>query len=73
MNTDLESQVVELEVRFAYQEDLLNELNKVVAKQDAELLLVKEQMRVLLKRIEEMAAPPAGNSSLETDERPPHY
>lgn len=73
MSSKIESQLIELEVRFAYQEDLLNELNKVVAKQDAELLLVKEQMRVLLKRIEEISAPPAGNGSIETDERPPHY
>lgn len=73
MSSEIESQLIELEVRFAYQEDLLNELNKVVAKQDAELLLVKEQMRVLLKRIEEISTPPAGNGSIETDERPPHY
>lgn len=73
MSSEIESQLIELEVRFAYQEDLLNELNKVVAKQDAELLLVKEQMRVLLKRIEEISTPPAGSGSIETDERPPHY
>ena len=63
--------VEELESQAAFQDELHESLNTVVAKQDGEILELRRQLIMLTERIKEFgeAIPGAGPQ----DETPPHY
>ena len=63
--------VEELESQAAFQDELHDSLNTIVAKQDGEILDIKRQLILLTERIKEFgeAIPGAGPQ----DETPPHY
>ncbi len=65
--------IIDLQTRLAYQEDLLNELNTIVSRQDAEILTLKQQVRQLSKRVEDFLTGPAAANNDISNERPPHY
>ena len=74
MNDSLESllkRVEELESQAAFQDELHDSLNTIVAKQDGEILDLKRQLILLTERIKEFGEviPGAGPQ----DETPPHY
>lgn len=72
--SDIEEQLIDMQTRIAYQEDTLVQLNEVITKQDAELVQLKQQMRLLAQRLEELMRDPAqGGDSEITNDRPPHY
>jgi len=67
------NEIIDIQTRLAYQEDLLTELNQIVSRQDVEILTLKQQVRQLSKRVEDfLAGPDSGNVDIG-DERPPHY
>jgi SlyX protein len=61
----------DLEVRIAYQDQMLNELNDVVTRQQATITRLEQRYELLLERVRSLgdrdAAVPPG------DEKPPHY
>jgi len=63
--------VEELENQAAFQDELHESLNTIVAKQDGEILQIKRQLILLNERIKEFgeSIPGAGPQ----DETPPHY
>ena len=63
--------IEELESQAAFQDELHESLNTIVAKQDGEILELKRQVKLLYERIREVgdAVPGAGPQ----DETPPHY
>jgi len=63
----------ELESRMAFQDDIIENLNRVVARQDREILQLQQQLAELLARFRELdeSASPAGTAS--GFETPPHY
>ena len=63
--------VEELESQAAFQDELHDSLNTIVAKQDGEILELRRQLILLTERIKEFgeAIPGAGPQ----DETPPHY
>ena len=63
--------VEELETQAAFQDELHDSLNTIVAKQDGEILELKRQLTLLTERIKEFGEtiPGAGPQ----DETPPHY
>lgn len=67
----LVKRIEELESQAAFQDELHESLNTVVAKQDGEILALKRQLILLTERIKEFgdAIPGAGPQ----DETPPHY
>jgi len=67
----LAKRIEELESQAAFQDELHESLNAVVAKQDGEILELKRQLAMLNERIKEFgdAIPGAGPQ----DETPPHY
>ena len=67
----LQERVEELENQAAFQDELHESLNTIVAKQDGEILQLKRQLILLNERIKEFgeAIPGAGPQ----DETPPHY
>lgn len=66
----LESRVVELETRQAFQDDTIQALNDVVVEQGRVIERLQLQMAELIKRYDEMV----GQYGSEGDEAPPpHY
>ncbi|BBH44807.1 SlyX family protein [Pseudomonas sp. KU43P] len=66
----LESRIIELETRQAFQDDTLQALNDVVAEQGQVIERLQLQMAELIKRYEEMV----GQYGSEGEEAPPpHY
>ena len=61
----------ELESRVAFQDDLIESLNEIVARQDREILLLSKRVADLESKVEDIAAaaPAAGDGH----EPPPHY
>lgn len=65
-----DSRITELEIKVAYQDDLLQALNEVVGDQQQQLIQLEEMCRLLGQRIKNMAEPGAINQGVEL---PPHY
>ena len=68
MNDD---RIIELEIKAAYQEDLLHELNKIIGKQQQQINRLESTCRLLNERIKSLST--EGGSSENVDEVPPHY
>lgn len=68
--SDLE-RIAELESRVAFQEDALDKLSDVIARQDIELVQLKELVLSLHKQMKQLDL---SNPTLSGDEPPPpHY
>lgn len=71
--TDLHEQLIDLQTRVAYQEDTLEQLNQVITQQDADINQLKQQIRLLVQRLEDSLCTQGQDGELMQDERPPHY
>lgn len=71
LENKLIERIAELEVKFAWSEDLLDSLNTTVFRQQQQIDLLQEQLRALRQQFKE-ALPVAEQTSLR-DEIPPHY
>ncbi|MGZ5049931.1 MAG: SlyX family protein [Methylobacter sp.] len=68
MNND--ERIIELEIKAAYQEDLLQELNKIVIAQQQQIDRLELTCKILNDRIQSLSeSAPRENAS----EVPPHY
>lgn len=67
----MESRLTELEIKLAFQEDLLETLNTTVARQQQQIDLLQEQMQVLYQQMRAGSAGGAEGDPLQ--EVPPHY
>ncbi len=70
----MRDKIIELETRYSFQEELLNELNKEVLRQQRQLQAIAGEMRDLRQQLADLQAR-EGNPGmqLEADEKPPHY
>ena len=68
MNDD---RIIELEIKTAYQEDLLQELNKIVGLQQLQIDRLEATCRLLNDRITSLST--VSGSGEVIDEVPPHY
>ena len=68
MNDD---RIIELEIKTAYQEDLLQELNKIVGQQQQQIDRLEATCRLLNERIKSLST--VSGSGEVIDEVPPHY
>lgn len=69
---DNSARLDELESRLAFQDDLIDSLNDVVARLDREIAMLTQRLAQLSEKIEEVAAgAPAGGG--DGHEPPPHY
>jgi SlyX protein len=66
MNTDLETRLVELEIKYSHQEELLEQLNKIVAKQSR---IIDKTTREL----NELKLSSINSQENIGSEKPPHY
>lgn len=66
-----ESRIIELEIKAAYQEDLLAELNKIVCQQQVQIERLEATCELLNERIKSLSTEGGGGEAI--DEVPPHY
>ncbi len=68
MNDD---RIIELEIKAAYQEDLLQALNKIVAAQQQQIDRLEATCQMLNERIKSLSV--EGGPGENVEEVPPHY
>jgi len=66
-----QDRIIELEIKAAYQEDLLQALNKIVARQQLQIDRLEATVTLLHERIKSLSAE-QGNHE-DKIEKPPHY
>ncbi|MDD2738722.1 MAG: SlyX family protein [Methylomonas lenta] len=66
-----EARIIELEIRLAYQEDLIQALNHAVAEQQIQIGKLEKTCKLLHDKIKNMAQSDRNPDII--DERPPHY
>lgn len=67
----MESRLNDLETRVAFQDDLLETLNTIVAQQQQQLDLMQREIRLLYEQIKTLS--PSDIAGSNEQERPPHY
>jgi SlyX protein len=70
MNDD---RIIELEIKTAYQEDLLQELNKIVSQQQQQIDRLEATCRLLNERILSLSSIGGSGGVENVEELPPHY
>lgn len=66
-----EQRLIEIEIKLAYQEDLLQQLNLIVANQQKQIAKLEETCTLLYERLKSLSA---GNELVQADNQPPpHY
>jgi SlyX protein len=68
----LQARVMELEIKASYTEDLLEQLNLTVYRQQQQIDRLVDELRELRRRMPEAGAAGAGEGG-PRDELPPHY
>lgn len=66
-----EERIIELEIKQAYQEDLIQTLNSIVADQQKQIGKLEETCKLLHDKIKSLAMTERNPGAI--DERPPHY
>lgn len=66
----MESRLTEIEIKISYTEDLVDELNRTVFRQQQQIDLLIAEVRALREQVQNVAPPE--QRSLR-DEIPPHY
>jgi len=70
----MELRLTNLESRLAFQDDLLDALNSIVAGQQQQIGVLQQQVQMLYDQLRSMAPSGLdGETSSSAEERPPHY
>ena len=70
---DIDARLDELESRLAFQDDLIESLNEVIARQDRDLSRMAQQLKDLSTKISDLSESGAAPSHPADHEIPPHY
>lgn len=68
----IDARLIELEVKAAFQEDLLETLNDIVTRQQQQIDLLQQQFQALYQQVQS-SGPSGGGSTDPRHEIPPHY
>jgi SlyX protein len=66
----MQNDIIELETKIAFQEDMIQALNRTLAEQQQELVELKRDIEELQTQIRNIVPSLLSNT---TDETPPHY
>jgi len=72
-STDLEERITELESRNAFQDDLIEELNGIVSKQQLQLDRLQASLTLIAEKLKGVESQGASIGDHQQDEAPPHY
>ncbi|PRD37473.1 UNVERIFIED_CONTAM: slyX [Trichonephila clavipes] len=67
----MESRLTDLEIKVAFQDDLLEALNQVVAAQQRQLDLLQGELRILYDQVKSLQ--PSMLAEVAEEAPPPHY
>jgi SlyX protein len=67
----MDSRLTNLEVKIAFQDDLLEALNRTVANQQRELEMLQQQVRMLYEQLRSLS--PSDVATPAEEPPPPHY
>jgi SlyX protein len=70
---EYEQQVIELQAKVAYQEDMLQSLSTTIADQDKMIHLLEAKMKRWESRLDEMTYAMDSDSAPISEPPPPHY
>lgn len=70
MDPDTKARLTELEIKLSFTEDLVDELNRTMARQQEQILLLQDELRAVFQQVQQLA--PAEKADLRED-IPPHY
>lgn len=70
---DLEARIIELEIKTAWQDDLLSELNRQIAQMCEVMDVQQRQLRLLYERQNSVLSDLAEKTHSSGHEIPPHY
>jgi SlyX protein len=73
MTDKLTARIDELESQQAFQEELLDQLNDVVARQDRDIAGLRDKISELVDKLAEIGNALPGGGDGAADEVPPHY
>jgi SlyX protein len=68
---DSESRLIELETKAAFQDDLLEALNRTVADQQLQIDTLQRQLQLIYEQVRTLS--PSQLAATSEQERPPHY
>lgn len=71
MSSELEDKLVDMEIRFAHQQDHIEQLDQVIYRQQQSIDAMQERLAQLEKRLK--AATGSNILKPEEDSPPPHY
>ena len=66
----MSTQITDFEIRLAFMDDSIRELNATVTAQQIEIERLKQLVELLHNQIEKFSQPPASENN---EEPPPHY
>ncbi len=69
--TDIQEQVMSLEIKLAFQDDLVETLNQIVIEQQQQLNLLQKQVQLLYQQLKSLQ--PSNLADLAEEVPPPHY
>lgn len=69
--TDIQDQVMSLEIKLAFQDDLVETLNQIVIGQQQQLDLLQQQVQLLYQQLKSLQ--PSNIADLAEEAPPPHY
>jgi len=70
MDETLQRRLEEIEIRYAFQEDLLNQLDEVMKAQANQIDALRRELTTLRDQLKQG---PQGEANSLEDEKPPHY
>ena len=70
---EIDARVIELEEKFSFQEDTLQQLNDVVAKQGLQIMELAVQLKHCKEQLEGLRERDSSIEGGTVAERPPHY
>jgi SlyX protein len=73
MGHDIDSRLQELESRLAFQDDLIESLNRIIARQDRDLIRLELRIKSLGDKVNDLGESGAAPGTLPEHEVPPHY
>ena len=68
---DIDEKITNLEIKLAFQEDLVKTLNQVIISQQQQLELLQQQFKLLYQQLKSLQ--PSNIADVSEEVPPPHY
>lgn len=73
MTEQIQEQLIDIETKLQFQEDTIQQLDKVIVQQQTAIKELSRRLELLEKKAQEPNASTDASSHSDHDEKPPHY